>query len=132
MENYWIKNEKISPDQYLLLFWLPYIVLSFCPTHGRAFRKWNFWVSNNTVCQIIQISKMRRNGDRENSKIRSALEITAVISSFLLIALQKDLNYLIATQPVPNLIIPVLSIAPYIYIRFKKTTTQETQDSELL
>jgi hypothetical protein len=77
-------------------------------------------------------AKMRQNGDRENTKIRSALEITAVIFSFLLIALQKDLNYLIATQPVPNLIIPVLSIAPYIYIRFKKSDTQKTNDSEFL
>ncbi len=77
-------------------------------------------------------AKMRQNGDRENSKVRTALEIVAVISSFLLIALQKDLNYLIATQPVQNFIIPVLSIAPNIYIRFKKTDTHKIQDSDFL
>lgn len=73
---------------------------------------------------------MRKNGDAENSNMRLILEITAIIISALLIILQNNLKYLIITDPVPNLIIPLFSITPYILINLKRNKPQEDQITE--
>lgn len=75
-------------------------------------------------------AKMRKNGDAENSNMRLILEITAIIISALLIILQNNLKYLIITDPVPNLIIPLFSITPYILINLKRNKPQEDQITE--
>lgn len=77
-------------------------------------------------------AKMRLNGDQENSNIRVAIETGAVVVSFLLVALQNNLGNIIYADPLPNLIIPIISIAPYIYIRFKKKDSAKLLNSHSL
>ena len=65
-------------------------------------------------------AKMRKNNDAVDSRLRLIIELCAITISLLLIVLQNNLINLIYTDPLSNLIIPTLAMAPYIFINFKK------------
>ena len=64
-------------------------------------------------------AKKRKLGEVHNTALRKGLEISALIIIAAAILLQKDLKTLIATDPVPNQIIPLWVIIAYIVIAFK-------------
>ena len=64
-------------------------------------------------------AKKRKLGEVNNSTLRKVLEALALIMIAAAILLQRDLKNLIATDPVPNLIIPLWAIIAYTVIAFK-------------
>lgn len=64
-------------------------------------------------------AKKRKLGEVNNSTLRKVLEALALIMIIAAILLQRDLKNLIATDPVPNLIIPLWAIIAYTVITFK-------------
>lgn len=74
-------------------------------------------------------AKKRNLGEVKNSLQRKGLELAAIAAIFAAVLLQKDLANLIATDPVPNLIIPLLAIIAYSIIALKKPkVAQEGND----
>ena len=69
-------------------------------------------------------AKKRMLGEVHNAALRKGLEVSALIMIAAAILLQKDLKTLIATDPVPNLIISLWAIVAYVVIasRAKQTT----------
>ena len=61
-------------------------------------------------------AKKRKLGEVRNTALRKGLELLALTLIAAAILLQNDLKNLITTDPVPNLIIPLLAIIAYIVI----------------
>jgi hypothetical protein len=70
-------------------------------------------------------AKKRKLGEVNNTPLRKGLEVLALIMIAAAILLQKDLKNLIATDPVPNIIIPLWAIIAYAVIAFKTKNTGE-------
>ena len=70
-------------------------------------------------------AKKRKLDEANNSTLRKVLEVLALIVIAAAILLQKDLKNLIATDPVPNLIIPLWAIIAYTVIAFKAKQSTE-------
>ena len=66
-------------------------------------------------------AKRRKLGSVKSTSIRKYLEVTAICIIIVSVIFQKNLSYLIATDPVPNLIIPLWAIIAYIIIAIKKS-----------
>ena len=64
-------------------------------------------------------AKKRKLGEVRASLLRKALEIAAIVIIFAAVLLQNDLKHLIATDPVPNLIIPLWAIIAYSIMALK-------------
>lgn len=64
-------------------------------------------------------AKKRSLGEVPNTTIRSLIELAGMIVIVLLIVLQNNLKYLIATDPIPNVIVPVWALVAYLIIRIK-------------
>ena len=64
--------------------------------------------------------KKRKLGEVENSLLRKALETTAIIAIILATILPTNLKDLIATDPVPTLVIPLYAIVAYAFVALKK------------
>jgi hypothetical protein len=65
-------------------------------------------------------AKKRYLGEVANSLFRKFLEAIAIIAIVAAILLQKNLKVLIATDPVPNLIIPLCVLIAYAIIALRK------------
>lgn len=65
-------------------------------------------------------AKKRYLGEVKNSLVRKGLEGAAIVAIVAAVLLQNDLPRLIATDPVPNLVIPLWAIIAYSIIVFKK------------
>jgi hypothetical protein len=65
-------------------------------------------------------AKKRILGEVKNSLLRKILEAVAVIVIIMAVLLQNDLARLIATDPVPNLIIPLWVIIAYIIVVLRR------------
>jgi hypothetical protein len=65
-------------------------------------------------------AKKRHLGEVKNSLVRKGLEGTAIVSIVAAVLLQNDFRRQIATDPVPNLVIPLWAIIAYSIIAFKK------------
>lgn len=62
----------------------------------------------------------------ENTLLRKGLEVSALVIIATAVLLQNNLKSLIATDPVPNLVIPIWAIIAYIIIASKtKKVTEE-------
>ena len=70
-------------------------------------------------------AKKRKLGEANNITLRKGLEVLALIVIAVAILLQKDLKNLIATDPVPNFIIPLWAIIAYIVIASKAKQSTE-------
>lgn len=64
-------------------------------------------------------AKKRRLGQAEGTLIRRSVEVLLCVCIFALVLLQNNLAYLIATDPVPNLVIPVVAIIAYLVEFFR-------------
>ena len=64
-------------------------------------------------------AKKRKLGEVHDTSLHKGLEGLALIIVAAAILLQKDLITLIATDPVPNLIIPLWVIIAYVVVAFK-------------
>ena len=65
-------------------------------------------------------AKKRNLGEAKNYLLRKILEAIALIAIIAAVLLQKDLARQIATDPVPNLIIPLWIIIAYLIVVFRK------------
>ena len=72
-------------------------------------------------------AKRRKLAEVNNSLLRKGLEITAIAIIVFAIIFQGNLKYLIATDPVPNLVIPLYAIIAYLIIVFKKSKSEEKE-----
>ena len=71
-------------------------------------------------------AKKRKLGDVNTTLLRKGLEISALIIIAAAVLLQNDLKTLIASDPVPNFIIPLWAIVAYAVISLKtKDITQK-------
>ena len=61
-------------------------------------------------------AKKRRIGEAKSSLTRQFLEIASLVLICLVILMQNNLKYLIATDPVPNAVIPIWAILAYLAI----------------
>jgi hypothetical protein len=61
-------------------------------------------------------AKKRRLGEAKTTFVRLALELTLLLLICLIILAQNNLMYLISTDPVPNLIIPLWAILAYLIV----------------
>ena len=61
-------------------------------------------------------AKSRLSSPQKSSVIRVVFEFCCLILAFALIVLQNNLKYLIATDPVPNLIVPVWVVVAYLVL----------------
>lgn len=61
-------------------------------------------------------AKKRRNGEAKSTPTRQFLEIVSLVLICLVILMQNNLKYLIATDPVPNALIPIWAILAYLII----------------
>jgi len=68
-------------------------------------------------------AKKRKLGEVHNTAMRKGLEISALIIIAAAILLQNDLKTLIATDPVPSLVIPLWAIIAYVVIASKAKQT---------
>jgi hypothetical protein len=73
-------------------------------------------------------AKKRKLGEVHNTAMRKGLEISALIIIAAAILLQNDLKTLIATDPVPNLVIPLWAIIAYVVIASKAKQTAGKTD----
>lgn len=69
-------------------------------------------------------AKKRKLGEVKTSWLRKSFEIAAILIALAAVLLQNNLAYLIAKDPVPNLIIPLWVIIAYSVISFKKQQQQ--------
>lgn len=71
-------------------------------------------------------AKKRILGEVKTTLLRKGLEVSAVVIIAAAVLFQNDLKNLIATDPVPNLIIPLWAIVAYILVASKtKKATEE-------
>ncbi len=63
-------------------------------------------------------AKKRKLGEAKSTLTRQLIEIALVVLICLAVLAQKDLIYLIATDPVPNVIIPLWAIVAYLIVVF--------------
>ena len=71
-------------------------------------------------------AKKRKLGDVNTTLLRKGLEISALIIIAAAVLLQNDLKNLIASDPVPNFIVPLWAIVAYAVISLKtKDITQK-------
>jgi uncharacterized membrane protein HdeD (DUF308 family) len=61
-------------------------------------------------------AKKRRAGEAKSTFARQFLEIASLVLICLVILMQNNLKYLIATDPVPNAVIPIWAILAYLAI----------------
>ena len=61
----------------------------------------------------------RRLQEVTRNKIRITLEFGLIVIMILLVVMQNNLKYLIATDPVPNFVIPVICLIFYLLAFFK-------------
>jgi GYF domain 2 len=61
-------------------------------------------------------AKKRRTGEAKSTFTRQFLEIASLVLICLVILMQNNLKYLIATDPVPNAVIPIWAILAYLAI----------------
>jgi len=57
----------------------------------------------------------------KSTSIRLCAEAALVLAIFPVVLAQNNLKELIATDPVPNAIIPLLAIVAYLFIALRKT-----------
>ena len=65
-------------------------------------------------------AKKRKLGDVSSSIVRLIFEIIGIVLSILVVVLQNDLKYLIATDPVPNLVIPLWVLIAYLVVSLRR------------
>ncbi len=65
-------------------------------------------------------AKKRKLGSVSNSKVRLTLEIMGIALSILIVILQNNLKYLIATEPVTNFVIPLWVLIAYLVVSFRR------------
>ena len=65
-------------------------------------------------------AKKRRLGEVKTTLLRKGLEVSALVIIIVAVLLQRDLKNLIATDPIPNLIIPLWAIVAYIIVASKQ------------
>ncbi len=70
-------------------------------------------------------AKKRKLGEISGSSLRKALEVCAIVIIIAAVLLQKNLTYNMATDPVPNLMIPLWAIIAYMVIALKKQKAQK-------
>jgi len=68
-------------------------------------------------------AKKRALGEVKDTNIRKAIELAGMVIIIFLIALQNNLMYLLYTDPVPNLIIPLWAIVAYLICFLKKPSS---------
>jgi hypothetical protein len=61
-------------------------------------------------------AKKRRLGEVQSTTTRRVTEIALLLLAALVVLLQKDLKYLIATDPVPNVLIPLWALIAYLVV----------------
>ena len=66
-------------------------------------------------------AKRRKLGTAKSTSFRRYLEITAICIIIAGVLFQKNLPYLIATDPVPNLIIPLWALIAYLIIAIQRS-----------
>ena len=64
-------------------------------------------------------AKLRKLKEVSDTKFRMGFELAGILVIILMIYLQNDLLHLIATDPVPNLLIPLIAVTAYFYISLK-------------
>jgi hypothetical protein len=74
-------------------------------------------------------AKRRKLGEITHSSLRKTLQICAIVIIIAAVVLQKNLTYHIATDPVPNLIIPLWAIIAYLVIALKKQKAVRSEAS---
>ena len=67
-------------------------------------------------------AKKRNLGEAKNSILRKGLEGIAIVAILAAVLLQNDLKRQIATDPVPNLIIPLWAIIAYAVVVLRKAS----------
>jgi hypothetical protein len=65
-------------------------------------------------------AKKRNLGEVKNTLLRKGMEAVAVVAIVAGVLLQKDVTRLIASDPVPNLIIPLWAIIAYAIVVLRK------------
>jgi hypothetical protein len=75
-------------------------------------------------------AKNRRIGEAKSTFIRHFLEIASLVLICFVILMQNNLKYLIATDPVPNAVIPIWAILAYLAVVFipKKWLLRSSRD----
>ena len=63
-------------------------------------------------------AKMRKLGEAKSTLTRQFWEIGLLVLTCVVILAQNNLKYLIATDPVPNVLVPVWAIVAYLVIAF--------------
>ena len=66
-------------------------------------------------------AKKRFLRDVGDTQVRKIWEVILIFTALAIVFLQKDIRFLIAHDPVPNLIIPIWILAAYLFARFRKT-----------
>jgi hypothetical protein len=61
-------------------------------------------------------AKKRKLGEVKSTGLRQAIEVTLLLLIAMIILLQNDIKYLIATDPVPNAVIPAWAIIAYLIV----------------
>lgn len=61
-------------------------------------------------------AKKRKLGTVRSSLSRPAIELVAILTALAVVLLQNDLAFLIQSDPVPNLIIPVWVLVAYVSV----------------
>ena len=69
-------------------------------------------------------AKKRKMQEVNNTVLRKALEGIGIFGLIALIVLQKDLKELIATDPVPNFIIPIFVLIAYLIALIRKNKSK--------
>ena len=65
---------------------------------------------------VYRSAKKRRMGEAKSTFTRQFLEIAFLVIILLVILMQNNLKYLIATDPIPNAVIPIWAIVAYLVI----------------
>lgn len=70
-------------------------------------------------------AKKRKLGEVKQSFLRKSLEATAFVAIVAIVSLQNNIATLVASDPVPNLIIPCWAVMAYLVIVSKKQKSTE-------
>lgn len=76
-------------------------------------------------------AKKRKLGEVKDRALRKGLEMTAILFIIADMLLQHDMKHAIATDPIPNLIIPFWAITAYAFIFLRKTNHGQTKEGFL-
>jgi hypothetical protein len=63
-------------------------------------------------------AKKRKSKEVADTKLRLGFELAGILSIFLLVGMQNDVLKNIATEPLTNLALPIITFASYIYKAF--------------